>query len=126
MICPKCGSELNMDGSCPNCVPGNIREMRQDEISDYEGVTVDENGREQKYTSSGYGFRWHSDGEMSGTNPHNIGGIRIFTGGGLMNKLLLAVVIGLILAGILFVALPLVVILAVVGIAVYILYSFFA
>ena len=42
MICPKCGAQLDADGICPNCLPGNLREMRREEISGYDGVTIDD------------------------------------------------------------------------------------
>ena len=48
MICQKCGSQLNMDGTCPNCGQGNVRIMEKSEINAYDGITIEENSYEQE------------------------------------------------------------------------------
>ena len=125
MICPKCGSELNKDGSCPNCVPGNLREMRQDEISGYQGITIDEDASGQQSSGNGY-YSWRIKGrEMSGGGSRNVGSIRIFSTGSMLTKLMIAAAIALLIIGFLFVALPLAVLVAIVGIGAYLLYTLF-
>lgn len=126
MICPKCGAQLDADGLCPNCLPGNLREMRKEEISGYDGVTIDENDNGQKSSSEGYGFWGRTNNGMAQDRMRNPGRIRIVTGGGIMNKILIAALITMLLAAFVFIALPLVVIVAVVALAMYFIYSFFS
>ena len=52
MICQKCGSQLNMDGTCPNCGQGNVRIMEKSEINAYDGITIEENSYGQESPSS--------------------------------------------------------------------------
>ena len=53
MICQKCGSQLNMDGTCPNCGQGNVRIMEKSEINAYDGITIEENSYEQGSAQAG-------------------------------------------------------------------------
>ena len=122
MICQKCGSQLNMDGTCPNCAQGNVRVMDKAEINAYDGITIDSGSNEQDTAQQ----------RTQGSNPFGgFGGsgggpriIRFSSGSSTLTKLLFAVAIALLLAGFVFVALPLMVLAVVVGLAVYMLYSF--
>lgn len=125
MICPKCGAPLGEDGLCPNCLPGNLREMRKEEISGYDGVTIDENDSGQRSSGDGYGFWGQGSSHTSRGTGYGNGNIRIVSGGSLFTKLIIAGFIALLLAAFVFVALPLVVILAVSALVVYFLYSLF-
>ncbi|MBQ1856499.1 MAG: hypothetical protein II137_07920 [Anaerovibrio sp.] len=124
MICQKCGSQLNMDGTCPNCGQGNVRIMEKSEINAYDGITIEENSYEQenarteKNDSSFGGF-----GGFGGSDrgPRII---RFSSGSSTLTKLLFAVAIALLVAGVVFVALPLMVLAVIVGLAVYMIYSF--
>lgn len=60
MNCKNCGHPLDNNGSCPNCgfavdayheeeeSSGNVRRMSQQENDFYEGVTIDENGKQRE------------------------------------------------------------------------------
>ncbi|ORU00779.1 hypothetical protein D081_0761 [Anaerovibrio sp. JC8] len=127
MICQKCGSQLNMDGTCPNCAQGNVRVMDKAEINAYDGITIEAGGNEQdaarqrKEGSNPFeGFGGY--GGSGGSRGPRI--IRFSSGSSTLTKLLFAVAIALLLAGFVFVALPLMVLAVVVGLAVYMLYSF--
>lgn len=124
MICQKCGSQLNMDGTCPNCGQGNVRIMEKSEINAYDGITIEENSYEQgsaQAGSSNYSFRGFGGFGGSSKGPRII---RFSSGGSTLTKLLFAVAIALLVAGVVFVALPLMVLAVIVGVAVYMIYSF--
>ena len=48
MQCRECGSELNLDGTCPRCEHVRVRVMDAAEKDMYDGITLDENGRQQR------------------------------------------------------------------------------
>ena len=124
MICQKCGSQLNMDGTCPNCGQGNVRIMEKSELNAYDGITIDENGYEQgsaQAETSNDSFRGFGGFGGSSKGPRII---RFSSGGSTLTKLLFAVAIALLVAGVVFVALPLMVLAVIVGLAVYMIYSF--
>ena len=130
MICQKCGSQLNMDGTCPNCAQGNVRIMEKSEINAYDGITIDENGYDQGSgqagnTDNSYGT-YSTYGSFGGSGGSSKGPriIRFSSGGGTLTKVLFAIAIALLIAGIVFVALPLMVLAVIVGLAVYMIYSF--
>ena len=124
MICQKCGSQLNMDGTCPNCGQGNVRIMEKSEINAYDGITIEENSYEQgnekkKKNDSSFGGFGGFGGSDRGPRI-----IRFSSGSSTLTKLLFAVAIALLVAGVVFVALPLMVLAVIVGLAVYMIYSF--
>ena len=124
MICQKCGSQLNMDGTCPNCGQGNVRIMEKSEINAYDGITIEENSYEQgsaQAGSSNDSFRGFGGFWGSSKGPRII---RFSSGSSTLTKLLFAVAIALLVAGVVFVALPLMVLAVIVGLAVYMIYSF--
>jgi len=126
MICQKCGSELNMDGTCSNCDQGNVRVMGKSELNSYDGITIDDNSNDQFY---GYNSSEKKQGRErvysafggTGRGPRII---KFSSGTGIMNKIIISIVIALIVAGLVFVALPLMVLAVVVGLAIYMIYSF--
>ena len=68
MICQKCGSQLNMDGTCPNCGQGNVRIMEKSEINAYDGITIEENSYEQENArteKNDSSFEWQSAGQST-------------------------------------------------------------
>lgn len=123
MICQKCGSQLNMDGICPNCGQGNVRIMEKSEINAYDGITIEENSYEQE--SAGTGNKDNQFGGFGGFGGYGSGPRIIrFSGSGTLTKLLFAIAIALLVAGLVFVALPLMVLAVIIGLAVYMVYSF--
>lgn len=123
MICQKCGSQLNMDGTCPNCGQGNVRIMEKSEINAYDGITIEENSYEQE--SAGTGKKDNQFGGFGGFGGYGSGPRIIrFSGSGTLTKLLFAIAIALLVAGLVFVALPLMVLAVIIGLAVYMVYSF--
>ncbi|WP_407400761.1 hypothetical protein [Anaerovibrio sp.] len=123
MICQKCGSQLNMDGTCPNCGQGNVRIMEKSEINAYDGITIEENSYEQE--SAGTGKNDNQFGGFGGFGGYGSGPRIIrFSGSGTLTKLLFAIAIALLVAGLVFVALPLMVLAVIIGLAVYMVYSF--
>ncbi|MCR5176331.1 MAG: hypothetical protein K6C05_05715 [Anaerovibrio sp.] len=128
MICSQCGQELNADGICPNCHTGNVREMQKGESHAYDGVTIDSNSTDQQSDNRGSRFYGYGSRGSSGWNGRRGSGpriIRISSGSGFLTKILIAAAVAVLIAGFVFVALPLAVIAIVVGILVYSLYSFF-
>ncbi len=133
MICQKCGSQLNMDGTCPNCAQGNVRVMNKAEINAYDGITIDEGVNEQdtarrcKKGSNPFGGRG-GNGGCGGYGGYGRGQgpriLRFSSGSGTLTKVLFAIAIALLVAGLVFVALPLMVLAVIVGLAVYMIYSF--
>jgi len=119
MNCQRCGSQLNMDGTCPACGQGNVRIMEKSEINAYDGITIEANSNENE--DSYRGNSYNSYERVGGA-----GGPRIirFSSGGTLTKVLFGVAAALLLAGLVFVALPLMVLAVVVGLAIYMIYSF--
>ena len=125
MKCQNCGAELNIDGSCPNCAQGKVREMGRSEKDSYVGVTIDADSNRQ-YDQE-YSYRnqrpWGgSNQDYSGRRGPRI--ITFSTGGGLMKKLLLGLIIAAVLSVLLFAVLPIFVIAVIIGAVIYAPYAF--
>lgn len=124
MICQKCGSQLNMDGTCPNCGQGNVRIMEKSEINAYDGITIEENSYGQESAQTGKND--NSFGGFGGFGGSDRGPriLRFSSGSGTLTKALFAIAIALLVAGLVFVALPLMVLAVIIGLAFYMIYSF--
>lgn len=127
MKCERCGSELNAEGRCPMCdteaeTKNKVRVLTPSEKMNYDGVTIEapsdgSEGRERVEQDIRFERR-----QSSGPKIY----YKSFGGGNsLARKLWLALIAICILGFIFFVALPVAVIALVIGIGIWLFYSFF-
>jgi len=120
MHCPKCGRELDIEGKCSYCNSEemNVRVMTPEEKAEYDGVTI-----EEPISKEDVAKNWR---RKQSENPHK--GIFIrninFGNSNWISKITFILVIAALIAFVVFIALPIVLIAAGIGVIVWIVLNF--
>jgi len=120
MRCPKCGRELDMEGKCSYCSSEetNVRVMTHEEKAEYDGVTI-----EEPLSKEDIAQNWR---RKQSENPHK--GIFIrninFGSSSWISKITFLLIVAAIIAFVIFIALPIVLIAAGIGVIVWIVLNF--